>query len=93
MTSRAGPSSLATATSSSSAAAAVASKFKRKAGSSSASNPEWSWEDEMLMYDVSQRDAHKKRRRLEKDETTDEMRAIKKEQEAQARCRVGLGDG
>ena len=58
-------------------------KSKRKAGAtgSSSSSSDWSWEDESLMYDVSQRDAHKKRRRCEKEETTTEMRALKKEKD------------
>lgn len=38
----------------------------------------------MLMYDLTHRDKAKKKRRLEKDETTDEMRALKKEKELQA---------
>jgi hypothetical protein len=49
-------------------------KAKRKAN-----NSDWSWEDEMLMYDVTQRDAHKKKKRLENDSITDEMRALKRE--------------
>ncbi len=43
--------------------------------------PDWTWEDEMLMYDVSQRDMAKKRLRLEKESLTQEMRRIKKEKE------------
>ncbi len=48
--------------------------------------PDWSWEDEMLMYDISQRDAKKKQRVLEKEEMsqmTQEMRRIKKEKEVE----------
>ena len=42
---------------------------------------DWSWEDEMLMYDVTQRDAAKKKRRLEKEEGTDETKKLKKQKE------------
>ena len=42
---------------------------------------DWSWEDEMLMYDVSHRDAAKKRRLGNKDEHKEEMKKLKKEKE------------
>ena len=42
---------------------------------------DWSWEDEMLMYDVTQRDSAKKKRRLEKEEMTDEAKKLKKQKE------------
>ena len=42
---------------------------------------DWSWEDEMLMYDVTQRDAAKKKRRLEKEDGTDEIKKLKKQKE------------
>jgi hypothetical protein len=44
-------------------------------------NSDWSWEDEMLMYDVSHRDTLKKRRRVEKEEMTEEMKKIKKDKQ------------
>ncbi len=68
MSAQAGPS-----TSSSSGSSGKKKAVKRKS--------DWSWEDEMLMYDISQRDAKKKKRILEKEEMTDEMRRIKKEKE------------
>merc|ERR1712110_99102 len=42
---------------------------------------DWSWEDEMLMYDVTQRDTAKKKRRLEKEESPDESKKLKKQKE------------
>lgn len=42
---------------------------------------DWSWEDEMLMYDVSHRESASKRLKREKDEMTEEMKRIKKEKE------------
>ncbi len=53
-------------------------KVKRKA------NSEWSWEDEMLMYDITKKDSQKKKRLVEKESITDEMRRIKKEKEMEA---------
>lgn len=44
-------------------------------------NSDWSWEDEMLMYDVSHREAGKKKKRLEKEEMTEEMKRLQKEKE------------
>ena len=49
-------------------------KVKRNKG-------DWSWEDEMLMYDVSQRDTAKKKRRREKEEITDEVKRLQKQKE------------
>jgi hypothetical protein len=42
---------------------------------------DWSWEDEMLMYDVTQRDSAKKRRLGNKEEIKEELKKIKKEKE------------
>ena len=42
---------------------------------------DWTWEDEMLMYDVSQRDFAKKRRLDNKDELKVELKKLKKEKE------------
>ena len=42
---------------------------------------DWSWEDEMLMYDISHRDFVKKRRLDNKEELKEEMKKIKKEKE------------
>lgn len=53
-------------------------KVKRK------KNNDWSWEDEMLMYDVTNKDTMKKRRLVEKESMTDEMKRIKKEKEMEA---------
>jgi len=46
-------------------------KVKRK-------NNDWSWEDEMLMYEVSKKESFKKQKLQEKEEMTDEMKALKK---------------
>lgn len=48
-------------------------KMKRPKG-------DWSWEDEMLMYDVNQRDTFKKKKRKEKEEKTDEEKQMEKEE-------------
>jgi hypothetical protein len=42
---------------------------------------DWTWEDEMLMYDVSHRVFVKKRRLDNKEEIKQEMKKIKKEKE------------
>lgn len=52
-------------------------KVKRK-------NSDWSWEDEMLMYDVTNKDTMKKRRLIEKEQMTDEMKRLKKQKEMEA---------
>ena len=52
-------------------------KVKRK-------NSDWSWEDEMLMYDVTKNDARKKQRLVEKESMTDEMKRLKKQKEMDA---------
>jgi hypothetical protein len=44
-------------------------------------NADWSWEEEMLMYDVNQRDASRKKVRREKEEMTQEMKDLKKQKE------------
>ena len=49
-------------------------KVKRK-------NNDWSWEDEMLMYEVSKKESFKKQKLQEKEEMTDEMKALKKKKE------------
>ena len=53
-------------------------KVKRK------KNSDWSWEDEMLMYDVTNKDTLKKRRLVEKEQMTEEMKRIKREKEMEA---------
>lgn len=53
-------------------------KVKRKA------NSDWSWEDEMLLYDITRKDSIKKKRLLEKEQMTDEMRKLKKDKEMEA---------
>ena len=42
---------------------------------------DWSWEDEMLMYDISQRDFAKKRRLDNKDELKMALKKLKKQRE------------
>ena len=46
-------------------------------------NNDHSWEDEMLMYDVEQRDAERKKTRREKDEMSQEMKDLKKLKETE----------
>ena len=50
-------------------------KVKRK------KNNDWSWEDEMLLYDISHKDTLKKKRLVEKESMTEEMKALKKQKE------------
>jgi len=49
-------------------------KVKRK-------NNDWSWEDEMLMYEVSKKESFKKQKLNEKEEMTQEMKDLKKKKE------------
>lgn len=46
-------------------------------------NSDWSWEDKMLMYDVDQRDAERKKTRRERDEMSQEMKDLKKLKETE----------
>ncbi len=73
----------------SSASAATAGPSKKKSAVKRKAN-DWTWEDEMLMYDISQRDTKKKRRKLQKEEerskdhgNDDEAANIKKQKEAE----------
>lgn len=43
------------------------------------SKSDWTWEDEMLMYDISNRDTLKKRRLDKKDELKEEKKRLEKE--------------
>ena len=54
-------------------------KVKRK------NNSDWSWDDEMQLYDVTKKEALKKQRLKEKDEITDEMRRLKSEAKMKAK--------
>ena len=49
-------------------------KVKRK-------STNWSWEDEMLMYDVTQKSLFKKKKLQEKESMTEEMKALIKKKE------------
>ena len=50
-------------------------KVKRK------KNNDWSWEDEALMYDITHKQELKKKRLVEKESMTEEMKKLKKEAE------------
>jgi len=41
---------------------------------------EWTWDDEMLMYDVTSKEAQKRKRIMEKESMTEEAKRLKKEQ-------------
>ena len=49
-------------------------KVKRK-------STNWSWEDEMLMYDVTQKSVFKQKKLQEKESMTEEMKALIKKKE------------
>ena len=49
-------------------------KVKRK-------NSNWSWEDEMLMYDVTHKGLFKQQKLIEKESMTEEMKALNKKKE------------
>ena len=57
-------------------------KVKRK------KNNDWSWEDEMLLYDISHKDTLKKKRLVEKESMTEEMKALKKQKEMEEEEKV-----
>ena len=50
-------------------------KVKRK------KNSDWSWEEEMLMYDITQKGDLKKKRLVEKESMTEEMKALQKQKQ------------
>ncbi len=66
---------------STSAGPSSSSGAAKKKSSGAKRKSDWTWEDEMLMYDISQRDANKKRRVKEKEGVTEEMKRIRQEEE------------